>query len=86
MGVAPWEVAPELFSRPGTDPPGVKPTPEVQEQFSGYIATLAFKIARNPADVDDLKGAGREGLTSSSIDRGRGVLVGPPLDGEEASP
>jgi transcriptional regulator with XRE-family HTH domain len=65
MGAAPWEVAPDLFSRPGTDPPGVKLTPKVQEQFSGYIATLAFKIAQSPADVEDLKGAGHEGLVEA---------------------
>jgi len=59
------DIAPELFTRPGGTPPGVKLTLEVREQFDGYIATLARKIARDEADVEDLKGAGQEGLVEA---------------------
>lgn len=62
LGITPWEVAPELFTRPGDQPPGVKLTPELHRRFEPYIATLAWKIARNAGDVEDLEGAGREGL------------------------
>lgn len=67
LGVAPWEMAPELFTRPGGKPPGIKVTSEVREQFEGYIAALAFRIARDPADVEDLKGAGHEGLVEACM-------------------
>jgi transcriptional regulator with XRE-family HTH domain len=67
LGIAPWEVAPGLFTRPGGTPPGVKLTSEVREQFEGYIAALAFRIARNPVDVEDLKGAGQEGLVEACM-------------------
>jgi len=56
-----------LFTRPGGKPPGVKPTPEIGRQFEGYIATLAFRIARSPADVEDFKGAGHEGLVEACM-------------------
>jgi transcriptional regulator with XRE-family HTH domain len=58
LSVAPWEMAPGLFTRPGGKPPGIKVTSEVREQFEGYIAALAFRIARSPADVEDLKELG----------------------------
>jgi transcriptional regulator with XRE-family HTH domain len=67
LGVAPWEMAPGLFTRPGSKPPGIKVTSEVREQFEGYIAALAFKIAQSPADMEDLKGAGHEGLVEACM-------------------
>lgn len=65
LGVAPWEVAPGLYTQPGGALPGVKLTPEVQKQFEGYIAALSLKIARDTGDVEDLKGAGHEGLVEA---------------------
>lgn len=62
LGMAPWEVAPDLFTRPGEQPPGLKLTSELHRKFEPYIATLARKIARNAGDVEDLEAAGREGL------------------------
>lgn len=65
LDVHPADIAPELFTKPGGKPPGVKVTPEVRNQFDGYIATLARRIARNDDDVEDLQGAGQEGLVEA---------------------
>jgi transcriptional regulator with XRE-family HTH domain len=65
LDIHPADIAPELFTKPGGKPPGVKVTPKVQKQFDGYIATLARRIARSEDDVEDLKGAGQVGLVEA---------------------
>lgn len=62
LEVEPSDIAPDLFPAPGSPPPGVPPTPEIQRKFEPYITTLARRISRSPDDVEDLAGAGREGL------------------------
>lgn len=62
LEVEPSDLAPELFPKPGSPPPGVPLTQEILSRFEPYIATVSHNIARDAGDAEDLEGAGREGL------------------------
>lgn len=62
LEVEPSDLAPELFPKPGSPPAGVPLTAEIHRNFAPYIASVASKVARDVGDVEDLEGAGREGL------------------------
>lgn len=62
LDVEPSDLAPDLFPKPGGPPLGVELTAEILGRFEPYIATLAGRIAWSGGDVEELEGAGREGL------------------------
>jgi transcriptional regulator with XRE-family HTH domain len=73
LGVEPEELAPELFT--GDPPPGVEFTQEILDETLPYIKKAARRLALNRDDVEDLVGAGQEGLWEAcrKYDPSRGV-------------
>lgn len=75
LDVEPQELAPELFVELKDSSIGVELTQEVLDNALPYIKKAARRLALNSGDVEELVGAGREGLWEAcrKYDRSRGV-------------
>jgi transcriptional regulator with XRE-family HTH domain len=75
LEVRPEEIAPELFAESRDSPPGIELTQKTLDETMPYIKKAARRLALNTADVEELVGAGREGLWEAcrKYDASRGV-------------
>lgn len=75
LGVEPAEIFPDLVSAPDDPSIGVELTQEVLDDAMPYIKKAARGRALNPDDVEELVGAGLEGLYEAcrKYDPSRGV-------------
>ncbi|WP_207956215.1 helix-turn-helix domain-containing protein [Rubrobacter marinus] len=75
LGVEPSEIAPELHAQAVNPNVGVRMTVGIRDEALPYIKKAARRLALNPGDIDELVGAGPEGLYEAcrKYDPSRGV-------------